>query len=181
MADCHDVGQRHARHVEPQLARLGQRQVLQVVHQPTEVQHLLVQVPHGARGIRREAVEHGFEAAAQRRQRRAQLVGDIVHQALAQRLLPLQIAGHRIERAAELGHFPAAGRCHAARQVAARQVGRRRPQFRQRPDDAARERPGDRQRQQRHTSPVAASRRRSSEPRNAAALRSRSASGNGTT
>ena len=80
-----------------QLAGRGQRQQVQVVHQPVE----LVELPHDhpviARRGRQHPIHQRLQAGLGRRQRGAQLVGNGRTGRLKLTFMPLQTAGHTVE------------------------------------------------------------------------------------
>ena len=127
---------------QAELPRLGERDVLEIVDQRPQVHDVLPEVAHGLRGIARQAVDNGLQPALQCRERRAQLVRDVVQQLLTQLVLALEIVCHRVEVAPELHDLPAAARLDPGGQLAVRQLPCGRAKRAERPHAASGNRPG---------------------------------------
>ncbi len=111
-----------------------------------EVANLLVHLAERGRRLRRHAILHHLEPALRCGQRRAQLVRHVGDEGAPERALALELAGHRVERGRQVGHFARSAGLDTPRGAAGRQVPGRRPELRNRPDRAARDDPHRRQR-----------------------------------
>ena len=90
-----------------------QRQLTQVAHQSDQVAGLAVQIGDLGLVQRIDVIQGGAQIAFQDGQRRAQLVRDVRHQVVAQKLGMLQIGGHLVEGVCQIYHLPAAVRFDA--------------------------------------------------------------------
>ena len=146
---CDERRDLDGRGMQAQFACFREREFLEIVDELSEVQHLVAHVAIRGGGRGRQAVHPRFQPAAQRRQRRAQFVRDVVQQAAPQRVLALQLRGHRIESPPEIRHFARAAHVHPPIEFPGTQIARRRAQLRDRADDAPADHPGRGDRQQR--------------------------------
>ena len=140
------------RRVQPQLARFGERELLEIVDELSKVQHLVAHVAIRGGGRGRQTVHPRFEPAAERSQRRAQFVRDVVQQSAPQCVLALELRGHRVESPPEIRDFTRSAHGDAPFELARAQVARRRAQLRDGADDPAADHPGrgDRQHRRQH-------------------------------
>ena len=105
-------------------AFVGQRQLVQIVHQLAENADFALQ--RGDRLWRQLAhpVLHRLQLAAQDRQRRAQLVGDIGHKGAPHTLVFFQRAGEAVKILRQLAQFILAADLNARREIAGGQMVR---------------------------------------------------------
>ena len=137
-AGLHQPGELRVAQLERERARVDARELEQVVDEPAERPHLLLE---GAEVVLRlgEAVLDRLEHRLHVRERRAQVVarpGDELRPGVEQLLEP---RGHLVERGRQRRELALPRRGHAGRQIAARELGRGASQRREAPGDRARQ------------------------------------------
>ncbi len=101
-----------------QLARLGLRQLVQVVDQAVQMARLVIEAGDLRLVQRVDIVQDRTQVALQHGERRAQFVRHVGQHVLAQLLGLLQVCGHVIEGLRQPDHLIAAFRRHPHRQIA---------------------------------------------------------------
>ena len=93
--------------MQGELAGLGERQVLEIVHEPFEKARVFVERVDRVPVRGGQAVLQGLELGAHVRQGRPQLVRNVAHEVSSERFLPGDRVRHRVERPSELAQLVA--------------------------------------------------------------------------